>query len=405
MQRKLEVAFSSVIAGIFTLDSPIGGSDVIADVVAFEGEFDDITSDVQGVITVTGGTDELGGTLQAGSMTVTVSRPDDPGYWNPNNPSSPLVSEGDPGFVPIRPGRLTETDDDGTVYGVFYGFLRRAPWTASTRSCQLYFEDLLFRAERVFPVIGPTGPTTTGAAIGLILDQMGWIWPEWRILADGDALDDFSADGSQNAFDLIESLLETELGTVYVRGDGVFVYESRGMAEARPASLTLSTAATLGELVSGVDADSILTRATVTKTDPTGMTDGTTWNSVDSLAEMRLGRADVPAISSPYVPGAWGQVLTDELVFRGVNGKPPATATATSVDDEDADLANILSTPLQSVIEIDDSLGGTEGEYILLGFTHTIDSNTYESQLTLAKRVLKAFTLASAIDGPDVIRY
>lgn len=402
MSWALDVAFNENVAGVFTLESALDGPDTLSDLGAFAGTFDSVEDDVTGSINVTTGTDTLAGSTQASSLTATVARPDDPGYWNPNNPDSPLNGF-EPGFQVMRPGRLIESTEDGTMYGVFYGFLRRATWSASTRSCELYFEDLLFRASRVYPTIFPTGPTTTGAVIGLILDAMGWPWPQWRQLAVGDALDNFTADGTESALSLFSDLLTAERGTVFVRGDGVFVYESRDMPLSRPVSATFSTAAELSECESGIDADSVLTRASVTKTDPSGDTEGTNWTAMASAVfEQRVGRSDWPAISSPYIPAAGGQNLADDLVFQGVTGKPPVLVTVTAIDDDT--LATILSSPLQSVFEIDDPLGGTAGVFIVQRAVHTIDVQ-HHVDYTLTKRIAASYTLDSALDGPDVFRY
>lgn len=395
------MAFSGLIAGVFTLESGLDGPDILADPGAFAGTFLDITDDVEGDIIVTAGTDKLAGSVQASSLTASVSRPLDPGYWNPNNPASPLNGF-DPGFEDLRPGRLIESTADATEYGVFYGFLRRAPWRLSTRSCQLYFEDLLFRGTRVWPIIASTGPTTTGAAIGRVLDAMGWTWSEVRSLAVGDALDDFSADGSQTALQLIGALVEAERGGVYIRGDGVFVYESRDMVQTRDPSGTLSTSTNLEDLDSGVDADFRFTRVTVTRVD--AVAGDTVWTSIDTDAEDKFGRSEAPAISSPYVPLAGGQNLADDIVFEGSMGKPPVTAEAFA--DDDSTLALILSSPLRSLFNIDDPIGGTEGDYVMQGVTHRLSAdNQHRASYTLTKRAAKTYTLDSELDGSDVFRY
>jgi hypothetical protein len=103
----LEMALSELVAGVFTLNSGLDGPDLLSDLGAFAGAYDDISGDVSGPIRVEAGTDSLAsGKVLASTLTATVSRPDDPGYWNPNNPASPLNSV-TPGFVPLRPGRLT----------------------------------------------------------------------------------------------------------------------------------------------------------------------------------------------------------------------------------------------------------------------------------------------------------
>lgn len=401
---KLEVAFNEFVSGVFTLNSALDGPDVLTDVGVFAGTFDDISRDVDGQIVVETGTDSLGGQAQAGKMQLTVSRPDDPGYWNANNPNSPLNSV-EPGFVEMRPARLTVYAADGTGYPAFFGFLRRAPWRASTRNCQLYFEDMLFRASRVFPVIASTGPTTTGAVINLTLDELGVLdTPEWRIIADGDPLDDFSADGTISVLQIWNNLLEAERGTIFHRLDGPVVYESRDMPRTRePVAWSLNMGVNLADFEAGLNADNRLTRVTVTRTSDDG---DVVRSSFSSDAERRFGRADIPAISSPYIPSSpsdAAQLLADDLVYEASSGWSPATADAAGVDDDS--LRDILSAPLQSVIPVVDDFGGTDGEFIVQRIRHTIATGPLKTQYTLKKRVAREFTLESALDGPDVFRY
>lgn len=402
MPRKLSIAFNEVVAGVFSLTSGLDGTDVLSDVGLFDGTFDDVSDDMTGTATVTAGTDKLAGTVQASNMRATVARVDDPGFWNPVNPASPLNGVF-PGFEEMRPGRLTETTAAGTEYGVFFGFLRDATFRTTTRSCELYFEDLLFRAGRVFPNIPSTGPTTTGAAIGLVLDAMGVPWPEWRRLAVGDAIDDFSADESKSALQLFAELVAAERGTVFVDGDGIFVYESRGMPRTRLSSGTLSTTDNLEELEVGISADSRFSRVSVTHTDPIG--GDTTWTHEDAALERRIGESEAPPVSSPYVPLSSGQDLADDIVFEGSQGKPPATATAAAIGDDDPTLDLILSSPLQTVFDVDDPVGNTDGVYVLQGKTHRLDTGIHRVTYTLTRRVSREFALDSGLDGPDVLRY
>lgn len=398
----LEVAFDEIVSGIFYIDtSELDGTDGLSDVGLFDGVYDDVYQDVSDPITVTFGTDSMIGAVQAASMTFTVSRVDDPGYWNPNNPASPLVTAV-AGLTPMRPVRLTGTQD-GVTYGVFYGFIRHANWRAETRSCEIYCEDLLLWCSRAYPTIASTGATTTGAAIGLILDAIGWTEAAFRDLATGDSIDDFSADGTVSALALISALLQTERGSVYVRGDGVFVYESRDMAQTRAAAATLSVTQELGSLASGIDLDSIFTRATVTKIDGTGATIGS-WSASDTTAEQTYGRADLAEISSPYVPDGGGQALADDLVYGGVQGSPPIVAEAFNVDA--ATLTTILSSPLLSVFAISDTLGGTDGEGVVQRIVHTIGTASHRAEYTLAKRTTDVFTVdGSDLAGTDPLRY
>lgn len=394
----LEVAFNENIAGVFTLDSALAGPDALTDLGRFTGTFDDVTDDAQAPYQVVFGTDQLMSAVQAGNLTVTVARVDDPGYWNPNNPGSPLNANA-PGFIPMRPIRLTATVD-GVDYGLFRGYLRHANWDSSTRSCELYAEDFLLWASRVYPVIASTGPSTMGAVFRMLVAAVD---PTLAPVADaGISLDDFSADGTQSVTQILASLLEADLGTVFVNGDGVPVYEQHDTPLGRTPSVTVTVTDQASSEQSGIDLDTIGTRVAVEKTDPeTGEVIGT-WGAVDSTAEQRFGRADISAVSSPYVPSD-GQSLADELVYEGVLGKPPVTVTLGNVDA--ATLQVILTTSLNDVIGLADDFGGTSGDAIVQRIAHTIQTGLHEAELLLQSRTSRAFALDSPLDGTDTFRY
>lgn len=282
-------------------------------------------------------------------------------------------------------------------YGLFWGFIRRADWKSDSRACDLYCEDLLMWADRVFPTIASTGPTTTGAAIGVILDAVGWTDVSYRSLDVGDTIDDFSADGSVSALQLIANLLQAERGTVFVRGDGVVVYEDRTRVQVRAAAATLADQPV--SLESGIDLDSIYTRATVTKTG------GATSTAVDAPSEELYGRADYPAIDSPYIPSDLAvPMLAADIVYDKKNGRPPVTV---DLDNQDAATLNlIVSSPLQTVLAVDDARGGTTGDYVVQRVVHTVAKETHQASYTLTRRFVTSFTVdGSALDGTDPLRY
>lgn len=401
----LQAGFNEIVSGVFYIEtSSLSGIDGLSDLGLFAGTLDDISADLEGAVTIETGTDSLIGSVQASSLTAHVARVDNPGYWNPNNPASPLNLV-TPGFVPARPVRYQGTQD-ATTYGLFYGFLVRATWNIRTRSCELYCEDLLKWCSRVYPVITSTGPTTTGAAVGKILDAVGWTGASLRSLSTGDSIADFSADGSQTALELIAALLEAERGTVYVRGDGVVVYESRDKVQARTASATLNVKTNLDTLESSIDLDKIFTRVTVTRVDP--VNGNFTFTAIDATGEMQYGRGELPAISSPYIPSnAAVTALAQDLIYDGVRGKPPIVATAINADA--TTLQAMLASPLLTVFSITDVVGGTVGNLVVQRAVHTIEKRRHEVEYTMAKRLASVFYLdtvgGSALDGTDPLRY
>lgn len=399
-EYRLAIAFNENIAGVFTVDgSTLDGTDGLTDVGVFAGTFDDVTDDMQAPIEVVYGTDNLMSAIQAGNMTVTVARVDDPDYWNPNNSASPLNSV-TPGFEAMRPIKLKAIVDD-IEHSLFRGFIRHCTWNSKTLTCELYCEDLLLWASRVYPVIASTGKTTVGAVVKMLFALVD---PTIVAICDrGIDLDDFSADGSLSVTEILADILEVDLGTVYINPDGVPVYVQHDTPLAADPAATVIVTQQTSQVQSGIDLDDIGTRVQVTKIDPISGDEAGTWTAIDSDAEHRLGRADLPAVNSSYVGD--GDALADELVFQGVRGKPPVTLRFGNVDG--ATLLLMLTSPPLTVFNVEDSFGGNQGDVIAQRLTHTIQQGgLHELECLAAARLARAMTVdGSALDGPDGLRY
>jgi len=397
---RLEVAFDENVAGVFTVDgSALDGTDGLTDVGLFSGTFDDVSSDAQDPYRVVVGTDNLMSQTQPGNLTVTVSRVDNPSFWNPNNPASPLNSNV-PGFIPMRPVKLIATLS-GVDYSLFKGFLRHATWNSTTRACELYAEDMLLWASRVYPTIASTGTITVGALITLL---WSFVDPTVTPICDvGITLDDFSADGTRSVTDLMTDVLTVDLGTVYVNGNGVPVYEQHDTALTRAPAATIAVTSQASEEQSGIDLDDIFTRASVEKTDPVTGNIVSTWSALaDPVFEHRLGRADFPPISSPYVQD--GGALASELVTQGLEGKQPLQLTVANIDD--TTLLLMLQSPPLTVFTVTDAFGGSTGNGIVQQISQTISVGLHQAEYLMKSRPQTAFTVSgSALDGTDGLRY
>lgn len=394
----LELALDAAVAGVFTVDSALDGTDGLTDTALSDGTYTDISSDVQDPYQVVFGTDNLLGQAQAGNLTVTVASVDDPGYWNPANPSSPLASD-TPGLVPMRPIQLTAVKDR-VVYPVFTGYTSRGLWDSSTRSLQLYCEDFLLWASRVYPTIASTGPTTMGAVFRLLVAAVD---PTLTPIADqGILLPDFSADGTLSVTQILANLLAADLGTVYVGRDGIPVYRQADHALAAASVATVTITEQTSEEQTGFDVTDIGTRVTVEQLDGTGTVVATA-SRVNAAAELTYGRADLNGVSSAYVeaPGA----LADELLYRGVRGKPPVQFTLADVDDTTL-LLMLTSAPL-TVYTVDDPFAGTAGDAIAQRISHTIKTGLHGTELLCVARDSSdsVMTVDSALDGADGLRY
>lgn len=127
----------------------------------FTGAYDDVTSDVES-IRIRRGRDDILSQINAGTAELEMRRPSDRAYWNPANKSSALNASNTPGFVPMRPIRITATDPvTGTSYGLFWGFIRSARFSYDTGICRLSCVDLFLPLQRLAP-LDPAFSTTQG---------------------------------------------------------------------------------------------------------------------------------------------------------------------------------------------------------------------------------------------------
>lgn len=125
----------------------------------FTGAYDDVTADVES-IRIRRGRDDILSQINAGTCELEVRRMSDRAYWNPANKSSLLNSANAPGFVPMRPIRITATYG-GTTYGLFWGFLRSARFNYETGICRISCVDLFIFLQRTAP-LDPALATTQG---------------------------------------------------------------------------------------------------------------------------------------------------------------------------------------------------------------------------------------------------
>lgn len=149
---KVEVGWKAAVAGTFRIGvSALGGTDVLSNrfTTFFDGPYDDITADVER-IKISRGRDSLLDQMGAGTCEIIVRRPTDIPYWNPLNTSSAINTQS-PGFVPMRPVRVSATWAGGTAY-LFYGFLRSARHAPIDGTTQLQAVDLFLWMSRTYPI-------------------------------------------------------------------------------------------------------------------------------------------------------------------------------------------------------------------------------------------------------------
>jgi hypothetical protein len=295
--------------------------------------------------------------------------------------------------------------DTATTYGLFRGFVRSIEHDPArdARSTTIHAVDLFLWLSRAQPTISSTGETTTGAAIGRILDAVGFDDRTLRDLATGDTIPDFSADGTKTALSLIEELLEAERGAFFVTADGVAHYESR---HARSLRITSSgeIADSMGGLMPSTDIDRVRNRATVLRTG------GVEQTASDSDSAATYGWADLGRIETPYLQtDSQAASLAAYLVGQRRDPRPPVRAVEL-VNRDAAILAHMLGRELQDrVTVIETNVSGTSGDYHIEQISHEIEQGGLLHRTTwqLSERGAgNAFVIGSSrIGSTDVITY
>lgn len=393
----VQVAWSAGASNAFTIGaSTLGGSDILVSqfTTTFSGTYDDITPETRSVSIKRGRDDNLDA-MAAGEATIVLR--DETGKFNPKNAGSVLAGK----LLPMRPVRIRATFN-GTTYGLFRGFVRSIEHSPLDRETRLTCVDLFLWLSRVTPIIAATGATTTGAAIGKVLDNLGWTDPAYRNLDTGDTITaGVSSDGSSTALALIEGLLETERGIFFVDGSGIATYLDRSDRMTRALATTLTDV--FADVTAGTDVDRVRNRARVTRTGSTQQeaSDG------DSVAT--YGWSDFPEIDSPYLNDD-GQALSlaSWLVSQRKDPRPPLWGVDIPAGASAALLAQALGREIGDRVSITETSAGTSGDFFIEAVEHEIsDGGTlHRTKWTMSERGANdaAFVLGtSTVGGTDII--
>lgn len=288
----VRISWGGVLAGGFSIGiSHIDSTDKFT--TAFDAVFGGTYDNLSAITTQASwqrGRSDLGSHMLAGTGTIVVNDPT--GIYNPANPSSPLVGQ----LKAMRPVYIKATDTGGIVRGCFRGYLQDVPVHDAARVpavTTFTLVDLFAVLNGIFPTIGSTGPTTTGAAIAVILAAAGFSDSSFLSLATGDSIPDFSADGSQSALTLIGNLLAAEGGIFFANGSGVATYLDRNDRYARASVATLN--GTMGSLQTGAPIQNVINRQTVTRTG------GAAQQAFDAPSIGDYDYRDGAAITTPYL--------------------------------------------------------------------------------------------------------
>lgn len=400
-------------SGLFTIGtSTLGGTDTLGGVFPLEN-WTDITSDVQSV-TISRGRQDATSAIQQSTCTASVI--DTTGKYNAANPSSPLYGK----LAPSRPMRVR----------VRYKSVDYILWTGVTSEviaapskhdpvATISGVDLLERLAQEEPSIALVPSTTTGAAIGMVLDKVGW-WTARRSIPTGDAIINFGTDTAQSndtfvtlngvsteieasvkALDLINQILDHEGGIFFMSADGIATYLPY------QGSLLVAATVTATNLVTpGVSIDTIYNRAQVTGSI------GVEQEYLDGASAAKHGPRDVPSspLTAQWLPDeAAAAVLAQRLVVIS------QTQPIWGLTLQKADLSvpanvtvyqNMLSLDVGDRITLNDPGSGSQGDYSIEGVSHQVQSGGLDHSTTwvLRMRPINVFTIGqSVLGGTDTL--
>ena len=390
----VEVQWGTDLTGLIIIgSSTIGSTDVIGGMFVDAG-YTDETAYVKSFSLSKG---RSGDTGQMMAGTATIELWDTAGRFNPGHESSPIYAN----LKPMQIVRITASWD-GTDYVLFFGFIQRIGVRPRKGEHAAYIEatDLFSWLSLARPTISSTSTTTTGAAIGVILDAIEWTNPAFRDLDDGDTIDDFSADGTTPALTLIRDLLTTERGQFFIENDGTARFDSRNARYEEHTSVDHTTSGTMVDLEVTTDASTIFNAVSVTKTG----TSAQTANDEDSQRD--FGIRDFEAINSTYLQSAaQASSLADYLIWRKKSPTPPATATYRNRSDT---IVMMLSVELNDLVNVNENYGNTTGHWHVENVQHTVSaaSKIHETQLLMTRRDIAPIIIGvSTIGSTDAVGY
>lgn len=361
--------------------STFGGTDKFGG--PYDGLYAEVTDRVKRIAVKRGRSDNLD-QFAAGEATIVLHDPD--GKYNPLNTSSPL-------YPNVVPGRqvLVEATYGGVAYGIYRGFVRSIEHDPSpaAQETRLMCQDLFLYLSRAKPALTASLNTTTGAAIGRVLDAVGWTDTALRSLGTGDAIAQFGPfQSTDTALSIVQGLLETERGEFFHGKDGVVRFRDR-YARYRQAN-----AATFTDVATGVgpatDLTNVRNRATVGN--------GTfSQTAEDGVSVANYGANDYPPISSAYIASPQQAAsLAQWLVKQAATPSPPVRGLEFVANTSAALLTNALAREVGDKITVFDSAAGVNGaQFFIEGIEHNIEQG--------GKRHAVRFALSKVADAAPII--
>ncbi len=385
----IEVAWSRARTGAVTIGtSTIGGSDQIGGLYS-HFTFAGVTSHVKDV-QIRRGRIGQDGFMTAGQLTVVLADPD--GTYNPENAGSSLA----PNVVPLRPIRVRAVHD-ATTYGLFFGFITRiehdpAPSVQETR---IEATDFFWYLDAYRPVASFAG-LTAGQIIADLVAACGMSDHTYASFDAGHPVPALVADGTRSALQLIQDLLQVDMGVLFVDGNGVITYHDTTRRDTPGAVDDVLTTALIGDARPSADIAQVRNGWTVTRLTGGGQPAGPAQSAYDATTRDHAvyGPRDGDPLSSPYL-ATDAQALA-LATYKVLLYKDPINAVrAVRLSNRDDNLIEKqLARDLGERVNLTESLGGTDTTGFIEGVQHHIwgGGMFHETQYTISKRRLDSVT-------------
>ena len=166
----------------------------------------------------------------------TVQFQDFTGAWNPDNAASPYYGQ----ILPMRQVKI-HTTYSGTSYNLFTGFITSWDWNWADQAADYALVTISlidgFRLLQLSEITTVTGAATNdlpGTRINEILDQIGWS-AGLRNIYTGDTVLQNDPGTSRTALAALQNIEQSDLGALFMDGDGYVTYLDRNELSLRAA--------------------------------------------------------------------------------------------------------------------------------------------------------------------------
>lgn len=325
------------------------------------------------------GRDDALSSMRAAVATVVVHDPD--GLYNPENASSPLFSY----LLPMKAMLISANNGSGNqhypvsgphrTFGgwpLFFGAIRSIEHDPSIGAQETTFEVVgrFLQMSRYLNRADVTPDNSDyfvgGALRPLIGVGVSAIVPGGSMIFSTDGIAIPSTWTPKGKFSLAaaEELLAVDRGCFYELSNGGMAYEPRALRTGKVSVATISD--TMTNMRPGVDLERIGNQVTVTRTG------GEPQTAVDATSQTEYGSVDIGDIESPFLADdAAALDLAEYLVEQFATPRSPMYRLEMMNRDPET-MDQILQRELQDRITIEDTRGGTSGDYIIEAIEHEI---------------------------------